>query len=98
MKEGIDETSCKHQKPRQILLHGIVEIIIVIRSNLKVLFQLHRWSPNNGHDRDTGRNHLEKIFLVAEGLLFLIPQLCQRVVEAVVVHQLEIATSLSVGA
>jgi hypothetical protein len=38
MKEGIDETSCKHQKPRQILLHGIVEIIVVIRSNLKVLF------------------------------------------------------------
>jgi hypothetical protein len=45
---------------------------------------------NQRHNRDTGRNHLVEMLLVAEGLLFLIPQLCQRVIEAVVVYQLEI--------
>ena len=37
------------------------------------------------------------MFLIAEGLLFLIPQLCQRLTEAVVVYQLEIATSRCLG-
>jgi hypothetical protein len=38
MKEGIDETSCEHHKPGQILLYGGVDILILICSNLKVLF------------------------------------------------------------
>lgn len=33
-------------------------------------------------------NHLVQVFLVTEGLLFFIPQLCQRVVESVIVYQL----------
>lgn len=45
---------------------------------------------------ETGKYHLVEILLVAEGLLFLIPQLCQRLVEAVIVYQLGIATYITV--
>ena len=42
MEKWVDEACCELHESGQLVLHGCVDIIIFVRCNLKVLFDLHR--------------------------------------------------------
>ena len=42
MEKWVDEACCQLHESGQLVLHGCVVVIILVRCNLKVLFDLHR--------------------------------------------------------
>lgn len=43
MEEWVDELRSLHEESRQLVLHRCVDEIVLVRGDLKVLFQLYRY-------------------------------------------------------
>jgi hypothetical protein len=91
VEDGIGER-CSHLQERwKLLLQEVIPVFILSRSDLKVLLNLsvhgERSIQRSSVTKPAG-THLEQVFLVAQRLFLLLPELVQRVVVSVVIDQL----------
>ena len=71
-----------------ICFHSVVDRLVFSGGDFKILFQLRPFSPTSRLVANMIATHLEQILLIIECLLFLVAQLCERVVESIVIYQL----------
>ena len=89
MEEWVDELSRHLHESRQFSLEGGVDIFIFIGGNFEVLLKLFDRTMLGAWPRSHYEAYLEKVLLVVERLLLLVPELCERVIIAIVINELQ---------
>jgi len=85
--------SCKLHEPREICLERVVNVIILICGNLEVLLKLIIETSNVSLTERHSGTYFEQILLIAQTLLFLVPQFSKRIIEPIIIDQLMITFS-----
>lgn len=71
MEQGVDELRGHLHESGQVGLHGCVDVVVLVRSNLEILFELRFNGISLGHTRKHGRRTLKRCFSSFRDFSFL---------------------------
>src|SRR5271170_3021737 len=86
MEEWINEPRGQDHKLRQFGLESSIDRLVFLSGHIEILLQLD--GVNITLTITKHSIYLEEILLVAQALLFLVPQLVQAIIMTVIIHQL----------